>query len=243
MNPLSKVVGVLACTLLTSCFKDGIDPPATVGSTLDVRFDFHCDGKPFSLDSVYADGLGTVVRFTRLRFALHGAELLGDQGQDMGTWPDAVLLADITDPARSLQFPQPKTGEIHWMDSRTCGANDTPCSGTEVLIVTDHGPAFMAVLDVQGLVDGNANGRIDPADTPFRITVAPDDLDPAVRIHAHAVVGPNGAAVLEVPVNVTGVLRDIDLPDEPITIGEGAYAAQALANFRTHVLGVDNRPQ
>ena len=38
-------------------------------------------------------------------------------------------------------------------------------------------------------------------------------------------------------------LRDIDLPDEPITIGEGAYAAQALANFRTHVLGVDNRPQ
>ena len=241
MKPMTMVWCVLPCVLLTGCLKDGIDPPDAGGPTLEVRFTFHRNGVPFQLDSTCTDGFGTRVRFTHMRFALRGADLLGDQGQLLDKWPGALLFADLAAPSTTYLLANPAQGEVHWVDSRTCtNADATECQS---LWIARPDAPFLAVLDAEGIVDSDNNGHFDPTDAPFRITVAPDDLDPALRIHAHAVVRSTGRSVLEIPVNVAGLLHDIDLPDGPITVGEGPYATQALLNLRTRVLGDDHRPQ
>lgn len=233
------VTGMLVCMLLTACKKDGIDPPSGEGSTMDMLFAFHCGDKPFRPDSIYRDGFGAAVQFTQLRFALHGTHLLGDQGQDMGDWPATLLVADLAEPSRMVSVTKPKSGDVHWMDSRTTLDDDARVPALEDLVITDGDYSFLAVLDVQGIVDSNDNGSIDTADAHFRIAIAPDAADAALRIHAHAVVFPDRSAVLEVPVDVARLLKDIDLTDQPVTMGHGANATQALANLRTCVLGAN----
>lgn len=243
MKTRNILVATLTGTLLTSCLKDGIDPPNTApGSSLELRFDLHCDGHPFSPDSLYADGFGTLVRIERFRLALAGATLLSDAGQPMGAWPDQVMLIDLTRQDRRFSLPNPSSGEAHWLESRMLqSAYRIP--GADSLWFEDASGSYQAMLDIGGTMDSNDDGRIDSTDGRFRIVAAADPNDPALLIHAHASVPLNGSAVMMVPVNLRAVLHDIDLPDEPCTMGEGIYAAQALENLRARVLGDDNKPR
>lgn len=228
---------------LSGCLKDGVEAPASgTGSAVDVRFDFHCDGRPFDTDSLYTDGFGTLVRFERFRLLLVGADLLSNEGLPMGTWPGSVLLADLTAPDRRIKLPAPASGEAHWLRSRFPPTGER-IQGADSLWITCADDDYQAMLDISGTMDSNDDGRIDSTDERFRIIAAPDSGDPMLTIHAHALVPSDGTGVLVVPVNLRNLLHDIDLPDEPITMGHGPYATQALNNLRTRVLGDDNKPQ
>jgi hypothetical protein len=229
--------------LLAGCLKDGIDPPAENGSNLELRFDFHSNGRPFSMDSLYTDGFGTLVRFDQVRFAIVGARLLGnEENQVFCDEPNGVFVADLLAPDKTVDLALNRTGEIHWMDTRPVRTTDRFPGLLDSLMVTGTAGSFPAQLDVRGVYDSDDNGRIDPTDQPFRIAVPANAVGSPLRIHAHTVVPPSAPSELAIAVNLTALLHEIDLPDDPITIGQGPYATQALFNFRTRVLGADNKP-
>lgn len=241
---LERMMGMAGlCLLSTGCLKDGVDPPqGGQGAHVDLVFRYHCNGRPFHVDSLYQDGFGTLVRFDHVRFALVGAALLGNEGQPMGHWPAATFVADLSVPDHAIALEAPSAGEVHWMDTRTVRPGDRG-GALDSLWAAGPDGAFQAVLDVRGICDSNGNGTIDAGDAPFRITVAPDQADPALRLHGHCIVPANGKADLPVWVDLEALLHDIDLPDAPVTIGTGPYATQALANLRARVLGDDNMPR
>ncbi len=234
---------LLALVLFTGCLKDGIEAPApAAGTSVELRFDLHCQGAPFHPDSLYTDGFGTLVRFEQVRFALVGALLLNEEGGTLGEAPGSVLWMDLAHPDRSLTVTASAAGEVHWMDTRTSCASDGFAEVPDSLWVNGAGGRFLPVLDIRGRLDSNDDGQLDAGDGTFRIAVTPEQLAPLMRLHAHTVVPAGGTAVLHLPVNLTALLHDIDLPDEPETIGHGPYATQALQNLRTRVLGADNKP-
>jgi hypothetical protein len=242
MRPPLWVVCVLFCALATGCKKDGDAPAVRYGSTLSVHFALHCNGRPFSTDSVYSDGFGTAVRFSRVRFALLDPAMLGDQGQDMGRWTKRTLLATSDAAAVPVELPEPRTGEVHWLDVRTGAVGDAADPALLPLLVEGHDATFLAVLDLQGTYDSNGNGLVEPGEAQFRIAVPAGATPLALRVHAHAIVAPEVPADIRIPVNVIHLLKDIDLPDRPITLGEGPYATQVLANLQSIVLGIDHEP-
>lgn len=241
-----KTIGpmVLAIVLFTSCWKDAQDPPkAGTGDALRVRFDLHCDGRAYHPDSVYRDGFGTRVRMEQLRTGLLGASILDDEGMSLGQWPEAVLPLDARRPSASVVLNGATAGEAHYLDARLLMTGDQRPGPFDSLWVNTNAGGFLAVLDIRGTVDSNGNGRIDADDAPFRIAVPAPSTEQTLLIHAHATIPAEGSGELLVSVNLRALLHDIDLPDQPITIGPGPYATQALHNLRTRVWGDDNKPR
>lgn len=236
--------GALLWVALSGCIKDDAEAPDRApGTCVALRFEHHCDGMPFQRDSLCTDGFGTLVRFDQVRFAIVGARLLGnEEDQVFCDEPNGVFVADLLAPDRTVDLAVDRTGEIHWMDTRPVRTTDRFPGLLDSLMVTGPAGTFPAQLDVRGVYDSDDNGRIDASDHPFRIAVPADAVGSPLRIHAHTLVPPSAPSELAVAVNLTALLRDIDLPDEPITIGQGPYATQALFNFRTRVLGADNKP-
>jgi len=240
-----RTTGLVVCTglLFSGCHKDGLEPSKALGAArLTVRFDPHCDGKPFHPDSVYTDGFGTRIRFEAVRFALVGVSLSGDQGQPMGEGADALLTGGQAPGTCLCMLEGGSIGDIHWIDTRILVSTDAHAGALDSLWVNGESGSFLAALDVAGRYDSNCDGQVNAADAPFRIAVRPDGNDPALHIHAHGTLAPDATGDLEFPVNLSALLHDIDIPDDPITIGTGPYATQALINFRSRVLGADNKP-
>lgn len=234
---------VLGASLLSSCLKDGIEPTASAtDKSVALRFDLHCNGEHYEPGQLFTDGFGTLVRLEHLRFALQGANLLNNHEHPMGTYPDVLLTMDLLNPDRPYTLTAQEPGDVHWMETRlaTSFSNMEDCPDS----LWAHGTAgyFVPMFDVRGVYDSNDNGVIDAHDGTFRIAVAPAP-QAALRIHAHTTIAPHGSAMLEIPVNLKAMFHDIDLPDEPITMGTGLYASQVLINLRTRVLGSDNKPQ
>jgi hypothetical protein len=238
-----KVVLAALPLLFTGCLKDGLEGPApVVGTPVQLHFDPHCQGEAFHADSLYTDGFGTLVRFEQVRFALVGAQLQSEQGGTLAEAPGSMLWMDLAHPTPPLTIQATASGEVHWMDTRLACASDPFAELPDSLWANGTNGRFLPVLDIRGRLDGNDDGQLDASDGTFRIAVAPEQLAPLLRVHAHTVVPAGGNAALYIPVNLTALLHGIDLPDEPETIGQGPYATQALQNLRTRVLGVDNRP-
>jgi hypothetical protein len=234
----------LSVVLLSSCWKDGLEPPtAGTAEGLRVRYELHCDGHAYHADSTYRDGFGTLVRITHVRTALLGATLLDDQGMILGQWPDVAFPLDARMPEATLMLAGPTAGDAHYFDARLPMSSDPHAGMFDSLWVDTDTGGFLAVLDLRGTVDSNGNGRIDGDDAPFRIAVPAPSTAQNLMIHAHASIPANGSGELRVPVNLRALLHDIDLPDQPITIGTGPYATQALNNLRTRVWGDDNKPR
>lgn len=207
-----------------------------------LKFDFHCNGTPFHAESSYSDGFGALVRFDRVRFVLIGAALRSDDGGLLCESPGITLMIDPLQPTASYDFCLPAGSEIHWLDTRTLASTDAVHGAADSMWATFGEGAFRAALDVQGVVDSNDNGVLDDSDSDFRIAVADDAANQALRVHAHAIAPATGACDLIVPVNIAAILHQIDLPDAPITMGHGPNASQAMTNLRTRVLGADNKP-
>lgn len=231
-----------ACALLSGCYKDAIEPSdAPSGTLLEVRFSPHVDGKPYHPDSSMTDGFGTRVRMTRCRFALVGVTLLSDEGRPMGEWPDRTLPFELNGAAAPVRLEAPSSGEVHWMDTRPLAATDDT-AGLSGWWTPDAGGGSLAAVDIGGIYDSNGNGSIDGEDGTFRITTACGPATAPLRIHAHCVVPAHAPGTMELAVDLPALLHNIDLPDEPITIGSGTYATQLMDNLRTRVLGDDNKP-
>lgn len=245
MTPRTPWLVLLLGVALTGCLKDGVEPPTPSSAVpaLELRFDLHCDGKPYHRDSLYRDGFSTLVRIERFRSGLIGAALLDDEGRSLGSWPGTLLPVDLAQPGSRVLLDAPATGEAHWLDARLLSAADATAGLWDSLWIVQPGDGFHAVLDLGGTYDSNDNGRIDADDQPFRIAVPAPSVEEPFLIHAHALIPADVTGVLLVPVNLRALLHDIDLPDRPITIGAGAYATQALQNLRTRVWGDDNKPQ
>ncbi|MEZ4757571.1 MAG: hypothetical protein R2817_12150 [Flavobacteriales bacterium] len=244
MNHKTIVPMAMAVVLLSGCWKDGEVPPSTGSSVaLRVRFELHCDGLPYHPDSVYRDGFGTRVRIAQFRTGLIGATVLDDEGMHLGQWPEAVFPLDAQQPEVGVVLTGPTAGEAHYLDARLLMSGDQPPGLFDSLWVNTDAGGFLAVLDLRGIVDSNSNGLIDPDDAPFRIAVPAPPEEERMLIHAHATIPADGSGELLVPVNLRALLHDIDLPDQPITIGSGPYATQAMNNLRTRVWGEDNKPR
>ncbi len=239
----TPLLGALACGLLSSCLKDGVDAPSsTQEPTTLVRFDMHCNGRPFHADSSYRDGFGTLVRFEHFRLALIGAELLDDEGVQLSDRTATALIADLRSAEQTFPVPVSKSGEAHWLDTRTVTTQDRNNPSLEAFWIEAPDGPFLGLLDIGGVYDSNDDGRLDSTDQPFRIALAPDTNDPGLRIHAHSTVQAGAPSKMELSVNLCALLVDVDLPDAPLTMGHGAYASQVLHNLRTRVLGADNKP-
>jgi hypothetical protein len=235
---------LLAVWSLSSCWKDGRElQPSASAEVLHMHFDLHCDGRPYHPDSVYRDGFGTRVRIEQVRTGLVGAALLDDEGMSLGSWPETFLSLDMQQPGTALSLAGPRAGEAHFLEARMPMSGDNRPGVFDSLWVYSGAGGFLAVLDLRGTVDSNGNDSIDAGDVPFRIAVPAPNAAQTLLIHAHATIPADGSGELLVPMNLRALLHDIDLPDQPITIGAGPNATQALNNLRTRVWGDDNKPR
>lgn len=221
-----------------------MEPPLSGSERLiGVRFDPHCDGLPYHPDSVYPDWTGTRLRFDDLRLVLVGACLRSDQGLALLDRPDATFTfahAGEDPPVQYLDPGPSVVGDVHWLETRTLELADTtgPAAGhgwTECGAVT-----CQAVLDLRGVIDADGDGLVDGSDTPFRVLVRTGEEPVALRIHTHTDATVDHG--LTIAVNLTALVKGLDLVDQPMNVNESPQTALVLENLRTIVLGADNKP-
>ena len=230
----------------TGCRKDDlkINDPGTE-SHLSLRFRFMHGAQPFSMDSVYTDGFGSSVRFTAVRFLLHGFTPLQEQGFEQGAWPEAWCLADASSPNTEWPLGIVKTGSIHFLRTTTGLSSEQdrllpeqcPCPAAMHAMLTDTLGSGYDVLVLEGRVDSDGDGNVSDDDQLFRIRCASNDYKTPLMIHAHADVFLLRDAVLDVRVDMAKLLKDIDLPDGPVAIGDGPVDDQAMNNLTQGALG------
>lgn len=197
------------------------DPHPNTVLTMAMHWTFGAD--PFSLDSIYHDDLGHLVRFDEIRFHAGAPVFLGEFGDTLYTFPDNQHLISAEDGV-TIRTIGEVDAHLHTM-VLTLGL-DSAANHTDPSVSPEPLNDFLlwwgwatgrVFLRVVGKVDSNGDGTIDALDNDITYDVGRDQLlrRRELLIEADADVG--GNVIVDLGMDVQRLIQGIDMVADPVT--------------------------
>lgn len=197
------------------------DPHPNTVLTMAMHWNF--GSTPFSLDSLYHDDMGHVVRFDEIRFYCGNPVFLGEFGDTLYTFPDNHHLVSAADGA-TIRTIGEVDAHLHTLDL-TLGL-DSATNHTDPSISPEPLNDFLlwwgwatgrVFLRVLGKVDSNGDGSINGLDNDISYDVGRDQLlrHRLSTIETDANVG--GTVIIDLNMDVQRLIQGIDMVADPVT--------------------------
>lgn len=243
----------LLAIVATSCKKDDEAPPSNPGGggstttqgTVRLEFTFVHGEDAFALGQTYQDGAGNNVRFSKLKFYVSDIHLSDDSGTEVAEFHDTYLLVDAS--ATTNLFTLGMIDPVHVHEAHLALGLESAVNHADPLTAEaplndpdmhwswnpTQGYKF---LNMEGKVDGNADGDFDDAeDVEFTYHCATDDLLRETHVHIHAEVPAGGTETMPAQVDVGVLISGLDMLANPMAMGGGAENVIAMDSLVTAI--------
>jgi hypothetical protein len=237
---------------MVACKREEPLPPkdmdtAVSNGTASLTFMFTHNGTPLVLDSSYSDGAGNMIRIDKLKFFISDIELIDADHQEIIGFEDTYLLIDAATPNSEFDLgtvPAGHVHQVHVMIGLAPSMNHTdpmyapaPLNSTD-MHWRDDPPAQFKFLNLEGHVDGNADGDLDDLeDVRFTRYCATDALVRETLFHTSVDIAEGDDATIEVGVDLGALLQGVDLRTTPVAVGGGPANSTLMNNMILAITG------
>ncbi|MCB0769571.1 MAG: hypothetical protein KDC00_04105 [Flavobacteriales bacterium] len=235
-----------------ACKREDPLPPKDMNTvvsngTASLRFTFTNNGSPMVMDSVYSDGVGNLIRIDKLKFFISDIELIDADHVGMIGFEETYLLIDASAQDNTFVLGTVPTGhvhQVHVMIGLAPSMNHTdplyapaPLNSTD-MHWRDDPPAQFKFLNLEGRVDGNADGDLDdPEDVRFIRYCATDELVRETLFHTSVDIAEGDHATIEVDVDLGVLMQGVDLRTTPVAVGGDTANGTLMNNMILAITG------
>ena len=224
-NTYNLIMALSLAAAFTACKKDDPAPTAPVNPTptdasIKLEFEFMNGMMPFASGDTLVDSANRKVIFDKVRFYASNAHLLDMGGNEVAHYEDVYMLVDAANPTNLFDLGTVSPGHIHevafnvGLDSLTNHA-DPMTAAAPLNDATMHwgwSPAAgYKFIVMEGRVDTDGNGTVDPGVDAFVYHIATDALLGEKVLMVHTDVTAGNTTTFAVHVDMAGVAGQVDV--------------------------------
>ncbi|HOY29834.1 MAG TPA: hypothetical protein PLR96_12735 [Flavobacteriales bacterium] len=249
MNTRNILILASMAIAITACKKDEEAPAPTPSTpapgTVNMAFNLYVGNNVLDLNSLYQDGAGHAIRFSKAKFYVSNVHLTDHDDNVLGHYEDTYILVDATNTSNTFTLGDLSPAEVHGAEITLGLAPEVNTSDPLVAEAPLNDPDMMwawstsagrMFLKLEGRVDGNADGDVDDAedfDFMYHCLNLNNDLLREIHVHVHADVTAGATAVLNSKVDLGVVVSGLDLLTNPEAMDGGAQCVVAMDSLAT----------